>query len=103
MTAGCSLVPQSRLEDCHMRCQTLQAEVSRLKDEALGLRGENRDLSQRALDDARHIRTLEQANERLERSVTAYQSERDKLVEAYDQFNRQVQAADSVSDVSAPR
>jgi hypothetical protein len=99
--AGCSFVPQSRLDDCHLRSQALQSETARLKDEAFSLRNQNRDLTQRALDDAHRVRALEEANQRLERTVTAYQEERDKMVEAFDQLNRQIQAA--ADDTSPPR
>jgi hypothetical protein len=93
LAAGCSFVPTSRLDECHLRSQALQAETARLKDEALSLRNQNRDLVQRALDDAHRVHALETTNERLERSLTAYQEERDQLVESFQQLERQVQLA----------
>jgi chemotaxis protein MotB len=90
---GCAIVPRSKLDDCHLRAQALQAETARLKDEALSLRNQNRDLNQRAVDDAHLVRDLEQTNDRLERSVMAYQAERETLNEAFEQLKRQVQLA----------
>lgn len=93
LVAGCSFVPKARLDDCHLRSQALQAETARLKDEALSLRNQNRDLVQRALDDSHRVHALETTNERLERSVNAYQEEHDRLVESFEQLERQVQLA----------
>ena len=53
--AGCAMVPKSRLDDCAKVAQALRAENAQLKDTALSLRGENADLSQRAVDDGRKI------------------------------------------------
>ncbi|MCA1686406.1 MAG: hypothetical protein LC745_10615 [Planctomycetia bacterium] len=90
---GCGLVPKSRMDECHRVTQTLRAENSRLKDVALDLRTQNQDLSQRAVDDARQIAAKDEANERLVKSVHAYQSERDKLASAFEALERQVRMA----------
>ena len=50
-----------------------------MKDVALKLRTENQDLTQRSIDDARKIKTLADNNERLSRSVVAYQDERERM------------------------
>jgi predicted nuclease with TOPRIM domain len=93
LTSGCALAPRSRLDECASKCQALQAETAQLKDAAARLRGQNRDLAQRAIDDARRLRTLEEANARLERSVAAYQDDVGRLGAAYDQIKRQVHAS----------
>jgi len=91
--SGCGLVPKSRMDECHRVTQTLRAENGRLKDLALELRTQNQDLSQRAVDDARQIAAKDEANERLVKSVQAYQGERDKLAEAYRTLEQQVRMA----------
>ena len=91
--SGCGMVPKSRMDECHRVTQTLRAENSRLKDLALDLRTQNQDLSQRAVDDARQIAAKDEANERLVKSVQAYQGERDKLAEAFLTLERQVRMA----------
>ena len=45
--------------------------------------GQNRDLSERAVDDSRRLAQLEDVNSRLETSVQAYQDERSRLEAAY--------------------
>src|SRR4051794_20453085 len=82
--SGCGLVPRSKLDECRRVTQTLRADNDRLKDVALDLRSQNQDLSQRAVDDARRLATQEEAVERLERSVSAYQAERDKMAAAFE-------------------
>ena len=75
-SAGCSFVPTSRLDDCHKLSQTLQSENSRLKDLALKYRSQNRDLTQRAVDDADRLRKQDEAMARLEQSVQASRDKR---------------------------
>jgi chemotaxis protein MotB len=91
--SGCGMVPKSRMDECRRVAQTLRAENNRLKDVALDLRAQNQDLSERAVDDARQIAARDEANERLVRSVHAYQAERDKLAEAFASLERQVRMA----------
>jgi hypothetical protein len=93
LACGCSFVPKSRLDDCAKLNRSLQSEVAQLKDTTLKLRAHNEDLAQRALDDARRIEALDEANRRLERGVLAYQDERDRLLAAFEQFKAQLQAA----------
>lgn len=89
---GCA-VPRSRMEDCARRTQEVQAENGQLRDLVLQLRNRNRDMAQRAVEDARRLQAQESSLRRLERSVAAYQQERDQLAAAFDQIRRQVQAA----------
>jgi chemotaxis protein MotB len=91
--AGCSMVPKSRLDDCAKVAQSLRAENAQLKDATLSLKGENTDLTQRAVDDGRKIAALEEANERFEASVQAYIDEREKLNESFEQVRRIAQAS----------
>jgi chemotaxis protein MotB len=76
---GCSVVPRSRLDDCHKLSQTLEADKARLNDTVLGLRSQYNDLAQRADDDARRLRVQDDEVKRLLASVQAYQEERDQL------------------------
>lgn len=92
-SAGCSLVPTSRLDDCHKLSQTLQTENSRLKDLALKHRSQNRDLTQRAVDDADRLRKQDEAIARLEQSVQAYQDEREQMAAAFERIKGKIQAA----------
>jgi chemotaxis protein MotB len=91
--AGCSMVPKSRLDDCAKVAQSLRAENAQLKDATLSLKGDNADLTQRAVDDGRKIAALEEANERFETSVQAYIDEREKLNESFEQVRRIAQAS----------
>jgi chemotaxis protein MotB len=90
--AGCSMVPKSRVDDCAKVAQALRAENAQLKDSTLSLKGENADLTQRALDDGRKIAALEDANSRFESSVQAYIDEREGLNESFQKFRRIAQA-----------
>jgi hypothetical protein len=91
--AGCGNLPREQLAACQNRSQLLQAEASRLKDDSTQLRGKNRELAQRAVEDARRLRGLEEANRRLEKSVVAYQDERDSVQRAFDDLKRELIAA----------
>jgi outer membrane protein OmpA-like peptidoglycan-associated protein len=93
LALGCGTLPHSQLAECHNRSQALQAEADQLKNEALGLRDRNRELAQRALEDAHRIHALEQSNTKLERSILAYQEERNRLVEAFEQLQSQIRTA----------
>jgi hypothetical protein len=101
---GCIVLSNARMGDYRRVTQNLRAENSRLQDMALDLRSQNQDLSQRAVDDARRLAGLEEAVERLERSTTAYQSEREQMAKAFDGLKQQVRtAATSDPDRSAAR
>lgn len=76
---GCSVVPRSRLDDCHKLSRTLEADKARLNDTVLSLRSQYSDLAQRADDDARRLRVQDDEVKRLLASVQAYQDERDQL------------------------
>lgn len=102
LISGCSFVPKSKLEECHRVSQNLRADNNRLKDVALDLRSQNQDLSQRAVEDARRLSAQDEAVERLERSVAAYQSERDKMAAAFEAVKRQVRMAVSPHPASLP-
>jgi outer membrane protein OmpA-like peptidoglycan-associated protein len=95
LLTGCSFVPKSKLDECHNVSVTLRAENTRLKDVALDLRAQNQDLTQRAVDDSRKLAAQEEAVTRLEKSVTAYQAERDKLAAAFETIKRQVRLSAS--------
>jgi hypothetical protein len=83
LTPGCRLAPREQLEDCHRLSQTLRSENAQLKDRMLALQSQNRDLSERAVDDSRRLAQFEEVNTRLETSVQAYQDERSRLESAY--------------------
>jgi chemotaxis protein MotB len=83
LVAGCSVVPRARIEESQQLAQSLRAENARLKDQVLTLQGQNRDYADRALDDLRRLTARDEAIERLERSVQAYQDDRDRLAGAY--------------------
>jgi hypothetical protein len=80
---GCQIVPRQQLDECRRLSQTLRSENAQLKDQMLVLKGQNRDLAERAVDDSRRLSQLEEANDRLETSVQAYQDERTKLESAF--------------------
>jgi hypothetical protein len=80
---GCQLVPRQQLDECRRLSQTLRSENAQLKDQMLALKGQNRDYAERAVDDSRRLALLEEANDRLETSVQAYQDERTKLESAF--------------------
>jgi hypothetical protein len=86
VSSGCAIVPRSRLEESQRLTQTLRAENARLKDQVLALQGQNRDYADRAVDDLRRSAAQDQAIERLEQSVQAYQEDRDRLHEAYERL-----------------
>jgi chemotaxis protein MotB len=90
--AGCSVVPKSRLDECHRLSQTLQAENNRLRDTTISLRSQNQDLNQRAVEDARRLRTQDEEIERLVQSVSAYQEDRDQLAAAFERIKSQVRS-----------
>jgi hypothetical protein len=84
--SGCGIIPKSRMDECQRLTQTLRSENARLKDRVLALQGQNRDYAERAVDDARRLATQDDAIERLEHSVQAYQDERARLEAAYKQL-----------------
>lgn len=96
LLTGCRSVPSEKFENCRRLNDTLRTENARLRDQTVALGSQNQDLSERAVDDARRLRSQEEAIARLERSVHAYQAERDELEVAFKQLKQ------TVSDI-APR
>jgi hypothetical protein len=83
LASGCSFVPRTQVEECHRLSQTLRSENAQLKDQVLAIKSQNRDLSERAVDDSRRLTQLEEANNRLVESVQTYQDERSRLETAF--------------------
>ncbi len=90
---GCAFVPKSRFDEAQKLVQSLRSENTQLKDSALTLKVQNQDLAQRAVDDDKAIRALESANNQYERSIQAYQEEREELQSAFRDLKGQVQTA----------
>jgi hypothetical protein len=84
--AGCAIVPRAQMDECQQLTRTLRSENARLRDRALALQSQNRDYADRAVDDSRRLTVQEEAIERLEQSVQAYQDERARLESAYKQL-----------------
>ena len=78
--------PRSQVDECHQLSRTLRSENARLKDQLLVLQTQNRDFADRAEDDSRRLASQDEAIERLESSVRAYQDERARLESAYHQL-----------------
>jgi chemotaxis protein MotB len=93
LSAGCALVPQSKLDACHRQSQTVQAENARLKDRALSLKSQYEDLAQRADDDARRLKVKDEQVRVLTENVRALQDERDKLAAEFAILRREIQTA----------
>ena len=53
--AGCVGVSRSRYDDARLKAQSLQAENSQLRDVLVSVRTQNRDMNQRAVEDARRV------------------------------------------------
>jgi len=103
LSSGCAVVPHARWEESQRLSQTLRAENARLKDQVLALQGQNRDYADRAVDDLRRLAARDQAIERLERSVQAYQEDRDRLGEAYEQLTANLGQRPSPTGASRDR
>lgn len=98
---GCSQFgTRQRLEESRRMIQTLRAENAQIKDQMLSYRNLNRDYSERAVDDARRLDQQEEAIERLEHSVQAYQRERDDLRTAFRELRDNL--PDAVRSALAP-
>jgi hypothetical protein len=95
---GCATVPREHMDECQRISQTLRSENARLKDRLLALEGQNRDYADRAVDDARRLAVQDEAIERLEHSVQAYQDERAHLEAAYQQLTSNLGATGSRVD-----
>lgn len=88
--SGCSATPRARRDESLRVSQTLQEENNRLKDIVFNLRARNEDLVERSVDDARKLRAAVDVNQRLERSIIAYQEDRERLAKAYDDLKRKI-------------
>ena len=86
LASGCAMAPRAQMEECQQLSRTLRTENARLKDQLLVLQAQNRDYADRSLDDSRRLADQDEAIERLERSVHAYQDERAQLESAYHQL-----------------
>ena len=83
MVQGCAMVPRSRLDESQRLTTNLRSQNARLQDQVVSLQAQNRDASDRAVDDLRRLTARDEAIERLEQSVQAYQDDRDRLAAAY--------------------
>ena len=92
--AGCAMAPRAQMDECQQVSRTLRSENARLKDQLLTAQSQNSDYAERAVDDARRLARQDEAIERLEHSVQAYQDERGRLESAYRQL------ASSLGDAS---
>src|SRR5262245_53470003 len=79
LNSSCTIVPRERMDECQRVSQTLRSENARLKDQILALQSQNRDYADRAVDDSRRLAIQDEAIDRLEHSVHAYQDERSRL------------------------
>ena len=91
--SGCALVPRTQLDDARKVVQGLRIENAQLRDTSLGLKVQNQDLSQRAVDDAQAIRALETANAQFERSIEGYQDDRERMRAAFNELKDRARAA----------
>jgi len=101
MHCGCASVSKSRLDDCKLRLTAVQSENEQLRDAALNIRNQNRDMALRAVEDSRRLRAQDEAIQRLEKSVLAYQEERERMAVTLDQLRTQVKTAASEAPVTA--
>ena len=69
-----------------------------MKDRVLALQGQNRDYAERAVDDAKRLAVQDEAIERLEHSVQAYQDDRTRLEVAFKQFKSNLGVAERPAD-----
>lgn len=99
---GCSVTSRQQLADCRQRVATLQTESDQLRNETLTLRNRNRDLAQRAVEDARRLRDVEEDNRRLETSIASFQEDRRAVTEAFQQLQQQV-IQQAQRDTGGPR
>jgi len=95
LSSGCTMVPRAQVDECQRIGQTLRSENARLKDRVLTLQSQNRDYADRAVDDSRRLAIQDEAIERLEHSVQAYQDERARLEAAYKQLASSLDATGS--------
>jgi uncharacterized protein YhaN len=97
---ACAFVPQSRFDESLRVTRSLRDENARLKDQVVNLQAQNRDASDRALDDLRRLAARDEAAERLRDSVQQYQDDRDRLEAAYQRLAASL--GRSQDDAAAP-
>lgn len=97
LLAGCSFVPEKKYEDSRLRIQALQGENEQLRDVLLNVRSQNRDMALRAVEDARRLRAQEEAIRRLERSVLAYQDDRDEMIALLEELKAELRPGGRVT------
>jgi len=90
---GCQFGASRQLDECRRLSQTLRSQNDQLKDQVLAYRGQYEDATERAVDDARRLSQQEEAIDRLEHSVQAYQHERDELQTAFRDLREGLPAA----------
>ncbi len=86
LAAGCSMVPRKELDDSQRVSETLRSDNARLKDQVVNLREQNREMAERAVDDAKRLALQDRTIAQLENSVHAYQTERARLESAYERL-----------------
>jgi len=91
-SSGCALLSSGPTEENRRQTAALRAELARSKDEIAKLRTQNRELTSRSMEDSRRLATLETSNDQLQKSVSAYQDERDQMANAFDQLKSSVRA-----------
>jgi hypothetical protein len=101
LNSSCAIVPRDRMDECQRVARTLRSENARLKDRVLALQSQNRDYADRAVDDSRRLAIQDEAIERLQQSVTAYQDERNRLEAAYEQLTANLDTVRSRPDKPA--
>jgi chromosome segregation ATPase len=84
--AVCAMAPRAQMDECQQLSRTLRSENARLRDQLLTVQSQNQDYAERAVDDARRLSRQDEAIERLEHSVQAYQDERGRLESAFRQL-----------------
>jgi chromosome segregation ATPase len=98
LCGGCALAPRAQMDECQQLSRTLRSENARLKDQVLVLESQNRDYADRALDDSRRLVAQDEAIERLETSVQAYQDERNRLETAFRKLTASLGATRAQTD-----
>jgi len=90
---GCAAVPRTDLDTARSQVRSLRTELAEAKDSVARLRAENRDMAARAVEESRRLAELEESNQHLEKSIAAYQEERNEYASALDQIRRAVVVA----------
>lgn len=100
---ACAVVPRAQLDESLQITRSLRAENAQLKDQVLNLQAQNRDASDRALDDLRRLAARDEAIERLGESVQHYQDDRDRLEAAYQRLAASLGRSPDTTTTSADR